>query len=355
MKRRLMELNSNEIGMLVVAVSTNDDKKYVKNNGKVFTIAYDPDKSNSENIKAFKAAAKKAGISDDVLKKSKFKKVKETSIKESLNEEENLNPFDEAHGIILEGHNLAKGYFCEFEGAHNCKTQDGEDVLIFIGNQEGDDEDGVFSDDYYDEELDEKDYPVEDFKYDCAVFHGETAYFQPSGDFCSVAIGSDWVATMDIDSQGGNAGYLFAALFRKDEVPAYVLEESKKDDEDEEEDDKPKKKKLNEYFDENDLNRQKFIEWPVLKDFYMSGALDGTLLADYLEDYDSYWDSMDRAGDLYLEVGDAVEEDQLEMYEVLHSFDELPEYAQIAVGIGGRMYFQSLDEYRSDYVKDSVE
>lgn len=59
---------------------------------------------------------------------------------------------------------------------------------------------------------------------------------------------------------------------------------------------------------------------------------------------------MDRVGDLYLEVSVAVEEDNLEMYEVLHSFDELPEYAQIAVGTGGRMYFQSLDEYKSDYV-----
>lgn len=226
--------------------------------------------------------------------KSAQKALKESQMLKETDGQDWPNPFDKSHGILLEGHNLAEGYFCEFEGTHNCKTPSGEDILIFIGRQEDDFDD---EDDFYDDELDDTDYPIDNPEYDCVTFRGETVNFESTGDFCNTAIGSDWVVTMDIDSQGWNEGYLFAAIFDKSELPVDLLQTLQEDEEekDEDDDDEPKKNKLDEAGSDEEIVVQAFIQAGADK----NNSAFNTLVERYLEDAETYgWPVFNAAGDL---------------------------------------------------------
>lgn len=81
--KNLKELNSKDIGMLVVMCKA-DGTPIKMGNGAYIAVAYDSDKSNSENIAACKTFARENKISEAVLLNVKFKKMKETKLAESL-------------------------------------------------------------------------------------------------------------------------------------------------------------------------------------------------------------------------------------------------------------------------------
>lgn len=81
--KNLKELNSKDIGMLVVMCKA-DGTPIKIGNGAYIAVAYDSDKSNSENIAACKTFARENKISEAVLLNVKFKKMKETKLAESL-------------------------------------------------------------------------------------------------------------------------------------------------------------------------------------------------------------------------------------------------------------------------------
>lgn len=81
--KNLKELNSKDIGMLVVMCKA-DGTPIKMGNGAYIAIAYDSDKSNSENIAACKAFARENKIGEAALLNVKFKKMKETKLAESL-------------------------------------------------------------------------------------------------------------------------------------------------------------------------------------------------------------------------------------------------------------------------------
>lgn len=81
--KNLKELNSKDIGMLVVMCKA-DGTPIKMGNGAYIAVAYDSDKSNSENIAACKAFARENKIGEAALLNVKFKKMKETKLAESL-------------------------------------------------------------------------------------------------------------------------------------------------------------------------------------------------------------------------------------------------------------------------------
>lgn len=81
--KNLKELNSKDIGMLVVMCKA-DGTPIKMRNGAYIAVAYDSDKSNSENIAACKAFARENKIGEAALLNVKFKKMKETKLAESL-------------------------------------------------------------------------------------------------------------------------------------------------------------------------------------------------------------------------------------------------------------------------------
>lgn len=81
--KNLKELNSKDIGMLVVMCKA-DGTPIKMGNGAYIAVAYDSDKSNSENIAACKAFARENKIGETALSNVKFKKMKETKLAESL-------------------------------------------------------------------------------------------------------------------------------------------------------------------------------------------------------------------------------------------------------------------------------
>lgn len=81
--KNLKELNSKDIGMLVVMCKA-DGIPIKMGNGAYIAVAYDSDKSNSENIAACKAFARENKIGEAALLNVKFKKMKETKLAESL-------------------------------------------------------------------------------------------------------------------------------------------------------------------------------------------------------------------------------------------------------------------------------
>lgn len=81
--KNLKELNSKDIGMLVVMCKA-DSTPIKMGNGAYIAVAYDSDKSNSENIAACKAFARENKIGEAALLNVKFKKMKETKLAESL-------------------------------------------------------------------------------------------------------------------------------------------------------------------------------------------------------------------------------------------------------------------------------
>ena len=81
--KNLKELNSKDIGMLVVMCKA-DGTPIKMGNSAYIAVAYDSDKSNSENIAACKAFARENKIGEAALLNVKFKKMKETKLAESL-------------------------------------------------------------------------------------------------------------------------------------------------------------------------------------------------------------------------------------------------------------------------------
>ena len=81
--KNLKELNSKDIGMLVVMCKA-DGTPIKMGNGTYIAVAYDSDKSNSENIAACKAFARENKIGEAALLNVKFKKMKETKLAENL-------------------------------------------------------------------------------------------------------------------------------------------------------------------------------------------------------------------------------------------------------------------------------
>ena len=81
--KNLKELNSKDIGMLVVMCKA-DGTPIKMGNGTYIAVAYDSDKSNSENIAACKAFARENKIGETALLNVKFKKMKETKLSEDL-------------------------------------------------------------------------------------------------------------------------------------------------------------------------------------------------------------------------------------------------------------------------------
>lgn len=81
--KNLKELNSKDIGVLVVMCKA-DGTPIKMGNGAYIAVAYDSDKSNSENIAACKAFARENKIGEAALLNVKFKKMKETKLAESL-------------------------------------------------------------------------------------------------------------------------------------------------------------------------------------------------------------------------------------------------------------------------------
>lgn len=81
--KNLKELNSKDIGMLVVMCKA-DGTPIKMRNGTYIAVAYDSDKSNSENIAACKAFARDNKIGEAALLNVKFKKMKETKLAENL-------------------------------------------------------------------------------------------------------------------------------------------------------------------------------------------------------------------------------------------------------------------------------
>lgn len=81
--KNLKELNSKEIGMLVVMCKA-DGTPIKMNNGKYVAVAYDSDKSDAENVKACKDFARENKIGEGAISKAKFKKMKETKLSEDL-------------------------------------------------------------------------------------------------------------------------------------------------------------------------------------------------------------------------------------------------------------------------------
>lgn len=81
--KNLKELNSKDIGMLVVMCKA-DGTPIKMGNGTYIAVAYDSDKSNSENIAACKAFARDNKIGEAALLNVKFKKMKETKLAENL-------------------------------------------------------------------------------------------------------------------------------------------------------------------------------------------------------------------------------------------------------------------------------
>lgn len=81
--KNLKELNSKDIGMLVVMCKA-DGTPIKMGNGAYIAVAYDSNKSNSENIAACKAFARENKIGEAALLNVKFKKMKETKLAESL-------------------------------------------------------------------------------------------------------------------------------------------------------------------------------------------------------------------------------------------------------------------------------
>lgn len=81
--KNLKELNSKDIGMLVVMCKA-DGTPIKMGNGGYAAVAYDSDKSDSENIAACKAFARENKIGESALLNVKFKKMKETKLSEDL-------------------------------------------------------------------------------------------------------------------------------------------------------------------------------------------------------------------------------------------------------------------------------
>lgn len=122
------------------------------------------------------------------------------------------NPFDVAHGLIIDGKNASEGVFTPLEGTIQAKTKNGESVLIYIAPATDE-----FAE--YTKPVEDPDLPV-DFpvNVNTVTYNGETVELTEFDEAFNIAVGSDWVVTVDADYQTAEDGYLFAAFFEKSEL-----------------------------------------------------------------------------------------------------------------------------------------